>query len=109
MEIRLINQYNIQEIIEWKYNYPYDCYNYPDYNVLKEQNWAIVNPEKCKEQFRVFFLKKELIAYFRIQKIQDYLLLGLGVKPEYCGKRLGAKIISKFIITLKKIIRILTL
>lgn len=97
MEIKALNQHNVQEIIKWKYNYPYDCYNYPEYNILKEQNWAIVNPKKCKKQFTGFFLKKELIAYFRIQTIKDYLLLGLGLKPEYCGKRLGKKIISKYI------------
>lgn len=97
VKIKPICDEDIADIIKWHYDKPYDCYNFPDYSVMKKQNWAIINEKINTNEFKSVFKGNILIAFFRVQKLSNYLLLSLGLKPEFCGKGNGVEILIEMI------------
>lgn len=73
------------KVCNWKYEYPYDVYNFPSWEIVKNQSWAMAEDEKRKRQFHSVYEGDELAGYFRLVDYKEYSLLGLGLKPEACG------------------------
>lgn len=91
MRLCEMTEQNAREICGWKYADEYAVYNYPDWETLQNRKWAIADPERRRKEFySVFSQENNLVAYFRLVKESDGLLLGLGMKPEYCGKGFGS-------------------
>ena len=87
--VRSTTQKDVLEICNWKYEEPYDLYNYPPYETLVEQSWGIVNETTREQEFCSLYKNNELIGIFRFVVYQDYVSLGLSLKPAYCGKGFG--------------------
>lgn len=83
-----------KEICKWRYEKPYDIYNMPDWNIVNEQNWGIANESKRQNEFRAVFKDDELIGFFRLVKNSANVTIGLGLRPDYCGKSFGSKLIT---------------
>lgn len=90
MDYRVENltEEDVMNIISWKYVDDYSIYNFPSYEIMKKENWAILNQEKRNEQFRKIIHNNELIGWFRFQG-NDEITIGLGMKPSLCGKNNG--------------------
>lgn len=86
--------YDAQEICKWKYEYPYDVYNYPSWDTIEKQKWAITQPQKRRDEFHSVYAENKLTGYFRLVKHKNYYLLGLGLNPEVCGKGNGLKFVK---------------
>ena len=74
----------------WKYDDEYSIYNYPSWNEITNNKWAITLPQNRQTEF--FALTDEyhnLCGYVRIQYKFDYILIGLGLKPSLCSHGLG--------------------
>ena len=80
-----------KEISEWKYDGDYAIYNLESYDVLKERGAGITVEKKWKNYYCFFNENsEELLAYLNImQKPSGDVFIGIGVKPEYCGKGMG--------------------
>ncbi|HEX3017233.1 MAG TPA: GNAT family N-acetyltransferase [Caproicibacter sp.] len=90
MRLCEMTEQNAREICGWKYADEYAVYNYPDWETLQDRKWAIADSERRRNEFySVFSQQNNLVAYFRLVRQSDGLLLGLGMKPEYCGKGFG--------------------
>ena len=76
------------EICTWKYEYPYDVYNYPLWEVVKNHKWAMAEPEKRSIEFRSVYSENELLGYFRLVDLKGYYMLGLGFKEFECFETL---------------------
>ena len=86
-----LTEENAKEICSWKYEGEYAVYNYPDWNVVAAQNWAIAKEEKrCREFKAVLNESGELCGYFRMIDSGEYILVGVGLKPSICGNGLGS-------------------
>lgn len=96
MKIIPLAEKDMLEVISWKYAPPYEHYNYPSLETLKEEGWAIIDKLKRKEQFRACY-ENELIGYIRLQLNTTYITLGLGFKPNYCGKGNGKAYMTSII------------
>ncbi len=92
--VKKFTQLEAIKICSWKYEYPYDIYNFPSWEVVKNQKWAMSEPEKRNTQFHSVYSENELLGYFRIVDLKDYYMLGLGLKPEYCSKGYGSKLMK---------------
>lgn len=92
--VKEFTQSDAIEICTWKYEYPYDVYNYPLWEVVKNHKWAMAEPEKRSIEFRSVYSENELLGYFRLVDLKGYYMLGLGLKPEYCGKGYGSKLMK---------------
>lgn len=88
-----------KEISEWRYPFPYDVYNYPNWNIMVENKWAITLPERRKQEFRIISFRNEVVAYFRIFEAQPggKYFLGLGLLPTLCGTGKGSVIMEQIL------------
>ncbi|KJZ86931.1 MULTISPECIES: hypothetical protein [Clostridium] len=50
-KLEYLDENYAREICSWKYNDEYSVYNYPEWEVISKQNWAITVEEKRKNEF----------------------------------------------------------
>lgn len=80
-----------KELSEWKYEDEYSIYNYPDWDIMIRDKWAITDVIVRNNEFRGVFIDNQLIGYFRLFTCKDKLFIGLGMKPSFCGQGNGYK------------------
>jgi len=79
-----------KEICVWKYAGEYSIYNYPAWDKVSNEKWAITIGEKRKKEFSaVVDDYNNLCGYIRLQNNNEYVLIGIGLKPSLCGQGLG--------------------
>lgn len=92
MNLRLGNltEDNAKEICDWQYNDKYSIYNYPKWTKILNERWGITLEEKRKNEFNTILDDyNNICGYVRLIDKNDYILIGLGLKPSLCGKGLG--------------------
>lgn len=103
--VEIMNLQQAKEISEWRYPSPYDVYNYPAWNIMAENKWAITLPERRKQEFRSICYADKVVAYFRL--FEDHpggkYFLGLGLLPTLCGTGKGAVIMEQILAYAKKV------
>lgn len=79
-----------KQICNWKYDGIYSIYNFPDWNTIISQNWGITVELKRQNEFVAVINEfGDLCGYARFINNNDYILIGLGLKPSLCGKGSG--------------------
>ena len=79
-----------KEICEWKYDGEYSIYNYPKWNKISNEKWGITIEEKRKSEFNAVIDEYNcLCGYIRLLNKNEYILIGIGLKPSLCGQGLG--------------------
>jgi ribosomal protein S18 acetylase RimI-like enzyme len=90
-----------KEISTWKYDTPYSVYNYPDWDKISEQKWAITIADKRKEEFKAVTIeidgKLQLFGVFRFKTNDQIVMLGLGLNPQFCGRGYGKQLMGLII------------
>lgn len=94
METKLFSEENAKELCKWKYDGQYAVYNFPKWADVYKQNWAIANDKKRKNEFLSVYEEEEFIGFIRFVNNDGYYIVGLGLKPSYCGKGYGAKLMK---------------
>ncbi|HCW54484.1 MAG TPA: GNAT family N-acetyltransferase [Clostridium sp.] len=91
MNMRLVpfTKENAEELCTWKYEEEYAIYNFPSWDIVKKQKWAIADEKKRKDEFLAVYEGNQYIGFVRFIKSNDFYLVGLGLKPSYCGKGYG--------------------
>lgn len=91
---RIMSDEDIREICTWKYEKPYDVYDFPDYESLKRDGWAVSDKKKRLSEFRSVMDKDELIGWYRLFMNNGKVYLSLGLKPEECGHGRGKSLLE---------------
>ncbi|WP_243449834.1 hypothetical protein [Clostridium botulinum] len=87
LKLSSLNEEYAKQLSNWKYNDIYSVYNYPSWDNMIEQKWAITDEKKRAKQFiAVVDNSNNLCGYGRFLKEDNFILLGLGLKPCLCGK-----------------------
>jgi ribosomal protein S18 acetylase RimI-like enzyme len=97
MNLKLIelSEPHAKEICDWKYDGEYSIYNYPAWDKVSNEKWAITIEEKRKKEFSaVVDDYNNLCGYIRLHDKDEYILIGVGLKPSLCGQRLGNTIME---------------
>lgn len=89
MELRNFTEENARELCTWKYENEYSIYNFPRWDIVKEQNWAVANEEKRKNEFSAVYKGEQYIGFVRLIKNNNFYLISLGLEPSYCGRGYG--------------------
>lgn len=98
MRVEMLSLSDAIELSDWKYDYEYSVYNFPNWSEMEKENWAITVIDKREKQFRkVIDTNMNFIGWFRFQEFNDNILISLGMNPIYCGKHLGNKFIKTII------------
>ncbi len=93
MEIRPFTEADAIAVSTWRYPAPYDVYNEPDWETVLERGYDVTDPKAREEQYRSLYVGEELVGNFRLTfhyaEEGDYVMLGIGLKPDCCGKGMG--------------------
>lgn len=92
MKLRLIDfkETHAKEICGWKYEGEYSIYNYPKWDKISSDKWGITIEEKRKSEFNaVIDDNNYLCGYIRLLNKDEYIFIGIGLKPSLCGHGLG--------------------
>lgn len=92
MKLRLaeFTEEHAREICDWKYDGEYSVYNYPKWEKVTIDKWAVAIEEKRKSEFAAVIDDcSHLCGYIRLVNKNEYILIGIGLKPSLCGRGLG--------------------
>jgi [ribosomal protein S18]-alanine N-acetyltransferase len=92
MKLRIVDftETYAKEICDWKYDSEYSIYNYPAWDKISNEKWGITTEEKRKNQFTAVIDDCNcLCGYIRLLNKNEYILIGIGLKPSLCGQGLG--------------------
>jgi len=110
MKEKNMNNYIIKELTEecaieicnWKYEKEYAVYNFSDYDTVVKNGWGLSIKEKREDEFIGILYNDELIGYGRITNYCGKSIIGIGLKPTFCGKGYGKDIMKLLIKESKK-------
>lgn len=82
-------------IARWRYPAPYDCYDAPAWEQMEREGWALCDAGTRGAQF---LAARDaggrdpavLAGYVRFRPAGGSLVLHLGLRPDLCGRGLGA-------------------
>jgi ribosomal-protein-alanine N-acetyltransferase len=84
------------EVCAWRYEPPYDLYNWPAWADMLSRGEEFADPKlRAAQYIAVIDCAGALVGYGQLfpltgERGETILRLGLGMKPELCGQRLGA-------------------
>jgi [ribosomal protein S18]-alanine N-acetyltransferase len=87
-----------QEICQWKYEPPYDLYNWKPWSelVLQQEEFAV--PYIREEQYRsVVTPAGTLIGFAQFFPLEGWIRLGLGIHPEARGRGWGTGFVQAIV------------
>lgn len=90
-----------REISNWNYEDLYSDYNLPSYEEMKEKKYGITNEENYKN-YICFVDNGNLIAYSSMKEMETGVFLGIGIRPDSCGKGLGKYFLRTSVDEIKK-------
>ncbi|WP_159881940.1 GNAT family N-acetyltransferase [Paenibacillus puerhi] len=80
-----------REICEWRYEPPYDLYAWQPWELMVAQQAEFADPELRDAQYRaVLGQLDELCGFAQLFPMTGVTRLGLGMRPEACGRGRGA-------------------
>lgn len=83
-----------REICAWQYEGDYAIYNLPPYETMAQNQSGFANPNRANN-YLGWSENDELIGYTNFSEKTDGIYLGIGVRPDQCGKGYG-QMITKF-------------
>lgn len=97
-----MNEEYARQITEWNYEGEYSDYNLPSYEECKNKKYGITREDR-KDNYIVYTINDEVVFYSNMKEMDNNkLYIGVGLKPEYCGKGLGNFFLNDSIIEMKK-------
>lgn len=88
-----ITQQEKQLICSWRYPAPYHIYNLPDAENYKAAGAGFYNTDKEKNYY-TYYTDDTFIGYTNFSEKDSYILIGIGLRPEYCGKGYGKAVLK---------------
>ena len=92
--LKSLTEYYAKEICSWKYEGEYSMYNFSDWDVVVKNKWGLSIEDKRELEFIAILSNDELVAYGRICEKEDKAVIGIGLKPSFCGKGHGKDIMK---------------
>ncbi|MEW9699284.1 GNAT family N-acetyltransferase [Paenibacillus sp. SI8] len=79
-----------QELCRWNYPQPYDIYNWPAWETMLRDDFEFANLSIRAQQYAAALDEREqLCGYAQFFPIVGVTRLGLGLRPNLCGKGKG--------------------
>ncbi|MFT9495248.1 GNAT family N-acetyltransferase [Anaerosolibacter sp.] len=86
-----------KEVCSWRYEGNYSIYDFSDWDIVVENGWDLSIKEKREAEFMAILLNNELIGYGRITSDSSKVLIGIGLKPSWCGRGYGGIVMERLI------------
>lgn len=100
-DIKPMNVEATKQICSWRYEPPYDVYDYLSYEAALDEQAAITKTENA-DNYLCFWNDVTLVAYTSIIPKGENLYIGIGVAPQFCDQGMGEIYLSHTIIECKR-------
>lgn len=97
LAISPLTETDARNICRWHYPPPYNVYDYPDWELMCQKGFDLTDAQKRDEEYIAFRYMNGLVAFGRIFSTERYVLLGIGLRPDFCGKGLGKAVMLHLI------------
>ncbi|MBP1964050.1 GNAT family N-acetyltransferase [Paenibacillus aceris] len=78
------------EVCTWKYPSPYELYNWPSWDIMLREQTEFADPHIRAQQYRAVVDEKGgLSGFVQFFPMLGVTRLGLGLRPDLCGKGSG--------------------
>lgn len=94
MLVRELTEADKWEICGWNYEGEYAIYNLPSYEEMQAREQGFLNPRQEKN-YRGFFEGDTLVGFVNLSEKPTEIFLGVGVRPELCGKGYGQEMVRQ--------------
>ncbi|MCY9696476.1 GNAT family N-acetyltransferase [Paenibacillus alginolyticus] len=85
-----LTEANCHELCTWRYSPPYDLYNWSPWENMLQDQAEFADPQIRAEQYRAVLDEDGLLSGFvQFFPIVGVTRLGLGLRPDLCGKGSG--------------------
>lgn len=91
IRLGILTESMAKEVCKWRYEGLYSVYNLSEWEVVVSNCWELASEVARNEYFVSMLLENDLIGFGRIQMFDDKVSLGIGLKPDICGKGYGQK------------------
>ncbi len=95
--MKTLSEENAREICTWQYEGEYTVYNLSDWDIVVKNHWELSSKKIRERDFLAIFNKKDLVAYGVLKLKDNRVFLGIGLKPNWCGKGYGERIMELII------------
>ncbi len=86
-----MSEQHAQSICEWRYEPPYDLFHFQPWETMKRTNIEFGDADIRARQYVSAFLDDgELAAYVQLFPLTGVTRLGMGLRPDLCGKGFGS-------------------
>lgn len=82
-----------RQICAWKYEGEYALYNLPSYEELQARQMGFMNVD-AEQNYYGFWDGSVFVGYIKLMEKETAVSIGIGVKPELCGKQYGQHMLS---------------
>lgn len=102
LETKVMSEEDAKAVCEWKYENEYAVYNFSPWEEVCKAGWDLSNAEKRDKSYVAVYKDNELFGFYNIMYREDHIELGVGMKPEMCGKHYGKTFMNLAIQTTEK-------
>ncbi len=92
-----LTETDARRICTWHYPPPYDVYNYADWDTVVNCDWDLSKPEKRATEYIAFKYLNGLMAFGRISCAGEYALIGIGLRPDFCDRGIGPRVMMHLV------------
>ena len=103
LTVRPMSEQDGQYICTWHYESPYHCYNWPNWEYMKQHELEFADPTIRNQQyFSVYDVHNQVIAFFQLFPLLDTIRLGLFVHPLLVNQGIGKSVCNLAVQTAKQ-------
>lgn len=102
LKITDFTQEDAKTVCSWRYPPPYDIYHYPEWETARAQHYGMTDEETRRAEFYALKDGNNLTGFFRLTNHPDFVMIGLGLAPDQCGKGLGNQLMKAIQTVLKE-------
>lgn len=100
-DIKPMNVEAAKQICSWRYEPPYNVYDYLSYEAALNEQAAITKTENA-DNYLCFWNDVTLVAYTSIIPKGENLYIGIGVAPQFCSQGMGETFLNQTILECKR-------
>ncbi len=97
LTIEPLTETDARNVCAWRYPVPYDVYNYGEWEMVERMGWDIAQPEKRDSDYVSIKYMNGLVAFGRLSRTRDYVLIGIGLRPDFCDRGMGGTVLEMLV------------
>lgn len=89
-----MSRQDAEQICGWQYEPPYDCYQFPAWQQMCEQDMDFANDDIREQQYRSLYYNEQFVGFIQLFPLLNVARLGIFLAPQYCGQGLGSHAVA---------------